>query len=83
MKTESNNMEPALRINGRSIHLRSLINFTVSLLVFLIILLMTIPSFAQVAGKWRGFDDNNWNNSNNWDNGAVPNNTIDVVIPSG
>nr|NQU92712.1 T9SS type A sorting domain-containing protein [Bacteroidota bacterium] len=58
-------------------------NFLISLVVFLILLLMMNPTYAQIAGKWRGFDDTNWNNTNNWDDGAVPDNTIDVVIPSG
>ncbi len=64
------------QLDGRKI-------FPGPLIMFLLFLLVLNPAYTQTAGKWRGFNDTDWNNSTNWDDGSVPDNTIDVVVPSG
>jgi len=53
-----------------------------SIKLFLCFLLVAITQeiISQTAGLWRGYDDEDWNNPINWDNGIVPDNTVDVVI---
>ena len=37
----------------------------------------------EAPGTWYGTVSPNWHNSSNWSGGYVPNETVDVVIPSG
>ncbi len=54
------------------------------ILSLLAILCFTITIQSQTAGLWTGTAaDESWNNGLNWDDGSVPDNTVDVVIPSG
>ncbi|MCW3106344.1 MAG: C-terminal target protein [Segetibacter sp.] len=47
--------------------------------------IITFSLSANAAGidTWTGTVDSDWNNNSNWQSGIVPDNTTDVIIPSG
>jgi len=38
---------------------------------------------VEIPGLWTGATDSDWSTASNWDDGNVPNGTVDVTIPSG
>jgi hypothetical protein len=54
--------------------------FTLTTMALLII--SSASLFAQQAGLWTGVSDDSWGNFQNWDDGIVPDNVDDVVIPA-
>ncbi len=51
-----------------------------ALLICCWMLMFAAEISAQTPGLWRGYNDEDWNNPTNWDNGTVPDHTVDVVI---
>ena len=52
-----------------------------TLMVLLLIFIANF-TFAQQPGLWTGVSDDDWGNYQNWDDGNVPDNNDDVVIPA-